>query len=86
MAIDGFQKFESYENCGARPNAAEANAALPPGNIIPDAARDEMDSSIKGIVEKAGSRCSAVCTSELKADGHGRCANISPNLRAAVYA
>lgn len=73
VSFDGFFKLPHLQDSGYRQNAREMNALLPPGTIIKDAERDDMDAEIVHTVNKAGSRCTAVCTSEFNAE-EKRCA------------
>ena len=66
---DGFAKFVSFAKHGARSNAKEINALLPPGVIMPENEKDARDAQLVGELQAAGSRCTAVCTSDFKAEG-----------------
>ena len=61
-------KFVSFANHGARSNAKDINAKLPPGLIMPEHEKDERDAQLVGEMQAAGSRCTA-CTSDFKAEG-----------------
>lgn len=82
--MDGFFKLPSLEGAGYRKNAAEMNRLLPPGTIMKDEERDVMDAQIVETVNKAGSRCTAICTSEFKAE-EKRCAKVMLSLRCTLY-
>jgi hypothetical protein len=69
---DGLAKFVSFANHGARANAKDINAQLPPGVIMSEHEKDRRDSQLVGEMQAAGSRCTAVCSSEFKAEGLGR--------------
>lgn len=68
IMVDGMMKCVSVERLGLRENAAEINARLPPGLIMPDHQRDLLDDSIRLDLDRAGSTCTA-CTHHFKADG-----------------
>jgi hypothetical protein len=69
MSADGFAKFVSFEGQGARADAKKMIQKLPPGVIMSELEKDERDAQLVGEMQAAGSRCTAVCTSDFKAEG-----------------
>jgi hypothetical protein len=61
MSGDAMMKCVSIKERGFRGDAAEQNAALPHGRIIPDLERDHLDHGLRMDLKRTGSRCAA-CT------------------------